>query len=59
MVQLLIDARLPEGREDRLVEELRSSVPHPRITDLIYYNTPELTAEQVVQQALAYCPIEL
>ncbi|MEX1653958.1 hypothetical protein ABZ960_12360 [Streptomyces pseudovenezuelae] len=59
MVQLLIDASLPEEEEDRLVDDLKSSVLHPRVTDLIYYNTPKLTAEEVVDRALAYRPIEL
>lgn len=59
MVQQLIDADLPEEEEDQLVEELKSSVLHPRITDLIYYNSPKLTAEEVVERALAYRPIEL
>ncbi|MER8012297.1 bacteriocin immunity protein [Streptomyces sp. NPDC094149] len=59
MVQQLIDAHLPEEEEDRLVAELKSSVLHPRVTDLIYYNTPKLTAEEVVDKALSYRPIEL
>jgi hypothetical protein len=59
MVQQLIDADLSEEEEDRLVEELKASVLHPRITDLIYYNTPKLTAEEVVEKALAYRPIGL
>ncbi|MGW1953477.1 bacteriocin immunity protein [Streptomyces sp. NPDC001920] len=59
MVQQLIDANLPEDEEDRIVEELKLSVLHPRVTDLIYYNTPKLTAEEVVDRALAYRPIEL
>ncbi|KUN97961.1 hypothetical protein AQJ67_28710 [Streptomyces caeruleatus] len=59
MVQQLIDADLPEEGEDQLVEELRSNVLHPRITDLIYYSTPKLAAEEVVDRALAYRPIEL
>ena len=59
MVQLLINADLPEGEEGRVVAELKSSVLHPRVTDLIYYNTPKLTAEEVVGKALAYRPIEL
>ena len=59
MVQQLIDADLPEEEEDRLVEELKASVLHPRVTDLIYYNTSKLTAEEVVDRALAYRPIEL
>ncbi|MGQ4389578.1 bacteriocin immunity protein [Streptomyces sp. SAS_270] len=59
MVQQLIDATLPEDEEDALVEELKKSVLHPRVTDLIYYSDPELTAEEVVDQALSYRPIEL
>lgn len=59
MVQQLIDAHLPEEEEDQLVEVLKSSVLHPRITDLIYYNTPKLTAEEVVDRALTYRSIEL
>ncbi|MFE4962140.1 bacteriocin immunity protein [Streptomyces sp. NPDC056660] len=59
MVQQLIDARLPEAEEDALVDELKRSVPHPRVTDLIYYSDRDLTAEEVVDQALAYRPIEL
>ncbi|WP_328750009.1 hypothetical protein OHT57_31480 [Streptomyces sp. NBC_00285] len=59
MVQHLIDAGLPEGEEDRMIEELKSSVLHPRVIDLIYYNTPKLGAEEVVDKALTYRPIEL
>jgi len=59
MVQLLIDADLPEEEEDQIIDELKSCVLHPRVTDLIYYNTPKLTAEEVVERALAYRPIEL
>lgn len=43
----------------RSASMLKTSVLHPRITDLIYYNTPKLTAEEVVDRALAYRPIEL
>ncbi|MFE9020121.1 hypothetical protein ACFYNL_16370 [Streptomyces sp. NPDC007808] len=59
MVQRLIDADLPADEEDRIVEELKLSLLHPRLTDLIYYNTPKLTAEEVVDRSLAYRAIEL
>ncbi|MGW3210391.1 bacteriocin immunity protein [Streptomyces sp. NPDC001135] len=59
IVQQLIDATLPEEEEDRLLEELEESVLHPRVSDLIYYSDPPLSAEDVVDQALAYRPIEL
>ena len=59
IVQQLIDAPLPEEEEDRLLEELKASVLHPRVTDLIYYSDPPLAANEVVDQALAYRSIEL
>jgi hypothetical protein len=59
MVQQLIDATLPEEDEDRLLEEVEASVPHPRVVNLIYHTDPQLTAEEVVDQALSYRPIEL
>ncbi|MFJ9006522.1 hypothetical protein [Streptomyces canus] len=59
MVQLLLDADLPEEEEDLIVDELKSCVLHPRVTDLIYYSTPALTAEEVVDKALAYRSIGL
>ncbi|MEU2422781.1 bacteriocin immunity protein [Streptomyces sp. NPDC007851] len=59
LVQQIMDARLPEREHDALLEELKQSVLHPRISDLIYYSDPELTAEEVVDQALAYRPIAL
>jgi hypothetical protein len=59
IVQELIDAKLPEAQEDSLVEELKARVLHPRVTDLIYHSDPPLTAEEVVDQALSYKPIEM
>ncbi|AGS69406.1 hypothetical protein [Streptomyces collinus] len=59
IVQQLIDANLPEEAEDRLLDSLRASVLHPRVSDLIYYSDPPLTADEVVEQALAYRPIAL
>ncbi|MEU4032710.1 hypothetical protein [Streptomyces collinus] len=59
IVQQLIDADLPEEEDDRLLEGLRASVLHPRVSDLIYYSDPPLTADEVVERALAYRPIEL
>ncbi|MEU9986290.1 hypothetical protein AB0E10_05655 [Streptomyces sp. NPDC048045] len=59
MVQQLIDARLPEDEEDRLLDELQANVLDPRVSNLIYYSDPPLTAEEVVDQALAYRSIEL
>ncbi|WP_371495680.1 hypothetical protein OG871_08805 [Kitasatospora sp. NBC_00374] len=38
---------------------LRRGLGHPRVLDLIFLHEPELTAEQVVDEALAYRPIAL
>ncbi|MBW8800336.1 MAG: hypothetical protein JF597_44240 [Streptomyces sp.] len=54
-----MDARLPEREHDALLDGLKRSVLHPRVSDLIYYSDPERTAEEVVDQALAYRPIAL
>ncbi|MFJ9708729.1 bacteriocin immunity protein [Streptomyces sp. NPDC101234] len=59
LVQQIMDARLPEREQDALLEELKQSVLHPRVSDLIYHSDPELTAEEVVDQAMAYRPIAL
>jgi len=51
-----------EGNEeeiDNMIELLKHSVPHPEVSDLIYRNENELTAEQVVEQALSYKSIQL
>jgi hypothetical protein len=34
-------------------------VPAPTVSDLIYYSDPELSAEEVIEQAFAYRPIIL
>ncbi|GIO05697.1 hypothetical protein J31TS6_17250 [Brevibacillus reuszeri] len=51
-----------EGSEeeiDRMIEILKQSVPHPEVSDLIFWNENDLTPEQVVEQALSYKPIQL
>lgn len=48
---------------DALVENFLAAVPHPRATDLIFYPESvvgrELSAEEVVDLALGYRPVEL
>ncbi|MEW2032723.1 bacteriocin immunity protein [Streptomyces roseifaciens] len=62
LIQLVERVMAGEGTErehDGLVDLLEESVRHPRVLDLIYYSDPPLTAEEVVDEALAYRPIEL
>ncbi|ANF95597.1 bacteriocin immunity protein [Paenibacillus bovis] len=48
-----------EQEQDDLLEQLQQNVPHPGVSDLIYWDKRELTAEQIVDEALAYEPIRL
>ncbi|UBI38901.1 MULTISPECIES: bacteriocin immunity protein [Streptomyces] len=48
-----------EAEHDALVAEFERSVLHPAVIDLMYHQRPELSAEQVVDAALAYRPIAL
>lgn len=59
LVEKIMAADCSETEHEALVELLEKSVLHPRVLDLIYHTKPELTAEEVVDQALAYRPIAL
>ena len=63
LVELVRKIQAAEGSEeeiDRMIASLEASVPHPHVTDLIFYpEGPDLTAEEVVERALAYKPIQL
>ncbi|MDE1464141.1 bacteriocin immunity protein [Spartinivicinus poritis] len=49
-----------EKEVDDWVRELENSVPHPEVTGLIFYpKKADATAEEVVEEALAYKPIIL
>jgi hypothetical protein len=39
---------------DEAVRSLQAAVPHPRVTDLVFHDDRDLTAEQVVDEVLAY-----
>lgn len=61
LVRKIMAADGTKEEEDRLVDILEASVPHPRVLNLIYHPdaegiTDELTAEEVVDTALAYTP---
>ncbi|MDU0203964.1 bacteriocin immunity protein [Paenibacillus sp. MAH-36] len=60
LIELVRKIMRVEGSEeeiDNMIEFLKFSVPHPEVSDLIYWNENELTAEEVVEQALSYKPI--
>ncbi|MDF1529813.1 MAG: bacteriocin immunity protein [Sedimenticola sp.] len=52
-----------EGSEDEInnwLLELKASVHHPAVSDLIFYpEDDDITPEQVVEEALSYKPMSL
>lgn len=61
LIQLVKDITTPTGKTEeevnKLIDILEMNVPHPSVTDLIYYD--DLTPEQIVDKALTYKPIQL
>lgn len=64
LIELVEKIRSGEGteeQEDQWLAELKAAVSDPRISDYIFWDRsdPPLTAEQIVDRALAYRPMEL
>ncbi len=67
ITQSLMDASFLDGIPDskceaeisRLIELMKRNTGCPHYSDLIYYCEEELTAEEVVDRALAYKPFQL
>jgi hypothetical protein len=54
IVRKVMDCEGTEEEIDGYIDILEENVPHPEVTDLIFYSQPELTPEEVVDQAMAY-----
>lgn len=60
LVQQIMAATGTEEDHMDMIALLEANVPHPRVSDLIYYpKHEEPTAESVVDEALMYKPISL
>ena len=57
LVKKIMSAKGTQEEIDEWIEELESKVLHPEVADLIYHDN--LTAEEVVEKALAYKPFYL
>jgi len=61
LIELVKDIMNVKGKTeeqiDTLIDVLGKNVPHPAVSDLIYYD--DLNAEEVVDKALSYKPIQL
>ncbi|MBJ8030331.1 bacteriocin immunity protein [Bacillus cereus group sp. N21] len=59
LVSKLVECEGTEKEIDEMIEVVERNVPHPEVSDLLYWNDEELTPEQIVDIALAYKPIQL
>ncbi len=59
LVQRIQDGEGSEQQQDEWLELLTCQVPHPEVSNLIFWNEEDWTAEQIVDVALAYRPIIL
>lgn len=62
LIELVNRILMAEGTEDEINEMifiLEQNVPDPYISDLIFHHKPELSAEEIVEKALDYNPIQL
>lgn len=56
-VQRLLDGAVEsDAQATRLLAEIKRNVPHPSVSDLIFYPPRPMTAEQIVDEALVYPP---
>ncbi|RAR45742.1 bacteriocin immunity protein [Paenibacillus sp. MDMC362] len=62
IVDLVTSLYNGEGSEEEVgewIEWLQRNVPHPDISNLIYWPEKDLTPEEIVEKALNYKPIVL
>ncbi|MEU8244265.1 e9imm peptide [Actinoplanes missouriensis] len=57
MIHRLRDPRIPDEAAGALISELERLLAYPRVSDLLFWRTPELTDEEVVEEALRYRPL--
>ena len=59
LVERIMNARGTEEELERLLSTLEANVPHPRVSDLIFFPDKQMSAEEIVDAALAYRPFGL
>ncbi|QUL58186.1 bacteriocin immunity protein [Paenibacillus tritici] len=59
LVTRIVNAEGTEAELDQWLEIVVRNVPHPGVSDLIFWNEPELTPEEIIDAALVYQPIVL
>ena len=59
LIRQLRDPRLPDEASGPLFDELERLLVYPRVVNLMFFEDPELSDEEVVERALEYKPFEL
>lgn len=59
LVQRIRNFRGSDKQLSSLIEVLERNVPHPNVSNLIFWHAPELSSDEVIEQALKYRPLEL
>ena len=59
LVNKILESEGTEQEIDQMIGEVERNVVCPDIIDLIFWNDEELTAQEIVDIALAYEPIRL
>ncbi len=56
LIQRLKDPTLPDEASAELLDELKKMLLCPRVSDLLFWRTPELTEDEAIEEALQYQP---
>lgn len=60
LVNKIMNAEYKDEEEgNKLIHLLENNISDPNISDLIFHPQAEMTAEEIVEKALAYKPIRL
>lgn len=59
LIRQLRDPRLPDEASGPLFDELERLLVYPRVVNLMFFEDPELSDEEVIDRALEYKPFEL
>jgi uncharacterized protein YheU (UPF0270 family) len=59
LVENIINCEGTEKEIDEMLELVEKNVPHPEVSDLIYWSEEDLTSEEIVDRALEYKAIQL
>lgn len=59
LIERIINVEEDEKEIDLMINLLERNVPHPEVSDLIFWNNNNYTAEQIMEIALNYKSIQL